>query len=49
MLIDKLAADVGLVREIGDRLIPGQSLHAEGKPFARSERLGGTVVGDGLL
>ena len=49
LLIDKLAADIGLVGEIGNAPLTGQSLHAEAEPFVRAERLGGAVVGDSLL
>ena len=49
LLIDKLAADAGLLGESGDGVVAGESLHAEGEPFAGAEGFGGAVVGDGLL
>jgi hypothetical protein len=45
LLIDKLAADAGVVGQIGDGRVPGQSLHAEGEPVAGSERFGVQLLG----
>jgi hypothetical protein len=46
---DELAADVGLLRQVGDGLVSSEGLHAEGEPFAGAEGFGGAVVGNGLM
>ena len=49
LLIDKLAADVGLLGQAGDGEVSGESLDAEGESFAGAECFGGAVIGNGLL
>jgi hypothetical protein len=47
--VDELAADVELVRQVGDGFRPGQRLKPDLEPLAGRQGLGGTAIGNCLL
>jgi hypothetical protein len=49
LLVDKLAADVGIIRQFADGLVPSQSLNPKHLPLTGRQGFRGTTIGNCLL